>query len=443
MQKTNNKLSILILARFIPFPLVDGGKICIFNFIDYLRKYHDFTILIPLHDPEDYKGIAALKEMWPDVSVEYSELFKPVENYSISIEDKPSLLKRGYWFTKRVVKKMLTKPATTQEHVAQPNEINLFQDIEFTLPFYPFPENYVDKLTGLLNNRKYDIIHVTLTRNLNLINLLPTDSINVFEQIEARYEVLRDYSETKNVSKAYSDYVVKNTETIENFLMSKYDAVFTLTEKDEKHLKKVMPSQKVYSSPFGVLNKDIHKPDHSSTPNKIVFSGNEGHYPNVDAIMWYIENIHAKVFELTKLKLYITGKWSDSSIQSVISKYPNVEFAGFVDDYAAFIKNSIVIVPNRIGGGLRTKILYAMGNGVPVVSSSIAKAGIDATHGKEILIADTPLEFIKNIELLVKDKELLQRISNDAFLLINEKYSQTSTSELRNRFYLELFNAGK
>ena len=73
---------------------------------------------------------------------------------------------------------------------------------------------------------------------------------------------------------------------------------------------------------------------------------------------------------------------------------PRVEFTGFVADLRPHLAEAAaVVVPLRLGGGTRLKIVEAMAMGKAIVSTTLGAEGIDAVHGRDILIADEPERF--------------------------------------------------
>lgn len=439
------KLKILILTLFSPYPANDGGKICVFGFIDYLRRYHDFTCLIPVSDNFQYEGIEKLKELWPDVKILIAdcrpkpEPSNPVEHSQRSLLHK--VIKKAANFNCRFFSRLLHNQKYVKATVKIPeSERDLMMDASFSSPFAPVNKKYLLTLAEELESNSYDIIQVQLSRNLNLINVLPKESIRIFEQIESRYGVVRDYLSVRGVEESYLKYVVETCEELENYFMSKYDAVLTLNIEDENYLKKKIPAVSVHASPFGVLDIDVAKLPSTSTAIKLIFSGSGFHYPNYDALKWYLDEMHNEVFMRTGLKLYITGTWPADKMAILEEMYGDlIEIVGFVEDYNSFIADSIMIVPMRIGGGgLRTKILYSMANAVPVVSTSIGAFGIGVTHKENILIADTSQDFINEIVAYAENNDFFKEVSSNSYDFFCRNYSQSATAESRNEIYKSL-----
>lgn len=424
----SKRLKILIITDNLPYPLSTGGRICLYNFVDYLRKYHDFTIFVPSYSFETANQKQILSKKWEDVAIEYVDLTGLKEENSIK-----KIIVRGLNFIKR-------KIDAFSNHIEFKADENYKNKLDFTFPFKPKSQLFLERLHQITTTTNFDIIQIQYTSYLNLISILPEKPVKIFEQIESQFDVIKDFTTIKKIAKIYSNYLVKNSIFLENSYTNKYDAVFTLNNKDENYFKTTTSFPRIFTSPFGVLDKDISEiSNFNFVPKKIVFSGNESHYPNFDALEWYLINIHKTIIKKHNINIHITGNWSVGAKKHLKKISPEIIFEGFVDNYISFLKESIVIVPIRIGGGgLRTKILYAMANGVPVVSTSVGAFGIEGEHNEHFLIADTPEEFSKAIMNLMVNPTIIETITKKAYSLIMEKYSQTATSELRNMFYLEL-----
>ncbi len=79
------------------------------------------------------------------------------------------------------------------------------------------------------------------------------------------------------------------------------------------------------------------------------------------------------------------------------SKAPaGINVTGYVEDVQPFLQNAgVMIVPLRAGGGMRVKILNALAQGLPIVTTTLGCEGIAVEHGQHVLIADTPGAFAR------------------------------------------------
>lgn len=106
---------------------------------------------------------------------------------------------------------------------------------------------------------------------------------------------------------------------------------------------------------------------------------------------------------------------------------PGVVVTGKVEDLRPYRNRARVFVsPARLGSGVRTKTLEAMASGLPVVSTSLGMAGIQAQNGFNCLVADTPDLFAQSVEWLLQDRSLGARIARNARALIQQKHSLES-----------------
>lgn len=81
------------------------------------------------------------------------------------------------------------------------------------------------------------------------------------------------------------------------------------------------------------------------------------------------------------------------------------------------------------------KILLAMAQGVPIVSTTLGSDGFDFTDMEQCLIANTPIEFYQQVCFLLSNRAEAYEIANKAQTLFIEKYSQQYTADIRNKLY--------
>jgi len=426
----NRRLTILVIPGLMPFPPNDGGKLCVYGFIDYLRRYHNIHLLLMADSEGDKNYIEQLQSYWPEVSISHVDLFQR----QVMPSNKTKFISIAKKFLKAFINLFQARQVPAPENVYNWYQVNR------TTPFYPHHVSFIQKLESILSNTQFDIIQTELTWMLNLVNFLPVNSKKVFVQIENKSDVLYDYGISNDIHRGYLEYVVKNTEFLEYSYMAKYDAVFVLNESDRKRVQENLPDVMVYNSPYGILDRDIKKPDFGEyVSENLIFMGGENHYPNVDALEWFLSDIIPLFENRPFRKLLITGSWTDKTKERLSAMDKSVVFIGFVEDLDPYLKNSVSIVPIRIGGGgIRTKILLAMAKCSPVVATSISAVGIGDANQNELVIADSAQAFAASIKLLFSDRSKAREIISNAYELINNKFSQHIVSELRNRYYLEL-----
>jgi len=95
-----------------------------------------------------------------------------------------------------------------------------------------------------------------------------------------------------------------------------------------------------------------------------------------------------------------------------------------VDDIRPYVHGAkVYIVPLRIGSGTRLKLLEAMAMGKAIVSTTIGAEGLPVQHGKNIVLADDPHTFARDVVTLLRENELRQEFEENARALVERDYS--------------------
>jgi polysaccharide biosynthesis protein PslH len=138
---------------------------------------------------------------------------------------------------------------------------------------------------------------------------------------------------------------------------------------------------------------------------RIGFIGTLIYHPNLDGATWFVNEVLPRVLKrFPRIKIRMIGKLP---AEGKPCTHPNVDWLGFVDDVGAEMSSwSASIVPLRIGGGTRIKILEALSRQCPVVSTATGAYGLELEHGKHLLIADSAQDFADSCIRLLEDKGL-------------------------------------
>jgi glycosyltransferase involved in cell wall biosynthesis len=110
--------------------------------------------------------------------------------------------------------------------------------------------------------------------------------------------------------------------------------------------------------------------------------------------------------------------------------------AGFVSDLRPIYASAdVVVVPLRVGGGTRIKLLEAFAHEVPVVASGVAAAGLDVADERHLLLVEDAREVPAAVERLVTDAALTRRLVVAAARLVRDRYSTDAViPEIRDFF---------
>ena len=139
----------------------------------------------------------------------------------------------------------------------------------------------------------------------------------------------------------------------------------------------------------------------------------------------------------TSYRMQVIGKWSEKTIAEAVGERNDVEFLGYVDDLAAVLKDTIMVVPINIGSGIRMKILEAAALGVPFVTTSVGVEGIPARNGEDCFIADTPEAFADAVVKL-RDEKLRKQFAENANRMVSERYTLEALKANRLEIYRDM-----
>jgi len=151
----------------------------------------------------------------------------------------------------------------------------------------------------------------------------------------------------------------------------------------------------------------------------LLYVGAMHYYPNADAVRFFFETMYERIRQaVPAVAVQVVGRDPPPDIQE-LARLPGVEVTGSVADVRPYYEEATVfIVPLRLGGGTRLKIIEAMAMGLPVLSTSVGAEGLSAQPGEDILIADDPLSFGEGVLRLLTDAELRERIAKNGQRLV-------------------------
>ena len=179
-------------------------------------------------------------------------------------------------------------------------------------------------------------------------------------------------------------------------------------------------------------------------PDTLIFCGSFTWSANLDAMRFFLEQVYPLVKQrVPGVRLRITGR-SDQAQRHSLPADESVEFTGYLDDVRPAVARSWAsIVPMRIGGGTRLKILEAMALGTPVVATHKGAEGLNVTSGADILLADTPSLLADHIVALLRDVELRERLAAAGRRLVAEQYDWDAIASRAEAFLMQVVSNQK
>lgn len=194
------------------------------------------------------------------------------------------------------------------------------------------------------------------------------------------------------------------------------------------------------------VDSDFFSPDHNlASPYAadeipLVFTGAMDYWPNVDAVKWFAEGIFPQLLaRWPALRFYIVGRSPTAAVQELSSE--RVVVTGTVPDVRPYLRHaSVVVAPLRVARGIQNKVLEAMAMGLPVVVAKGCGEAVDAVPERDLLLADSAEEHVRQIALLLEfperrasvgaaaRRQVVQRYSWDAHLSIIDQHLEAVNS---------------
>lgn len=380
--------NILFITSELPYPLITGSKIKVFNLIKNLSSKYKIFLLSFIKNEEENKNIPFLL------------------NYCVKVET--VLTDEKFGFFERLQNFFSLIPVVIRKHIldSAKKKILLFIKkyqfflIHFDGIYVSYYIKFIKDIPTILHehNIEYD-------RYLHQIKIKKVFFLR-------KLRLLLDYLK-------YKRYELK--------ICSYFTKVLVVSEEDKKKLKNSKIKIELFSN--GV-DCDYFKPMNVEIePYSLVFTGTMSYYPNIDAIEYFCNEIFPKVKQVfPQVKLYIVGLNPPLNIQKLSNL--NIIVTGKVKDVRPYIaKAHICIVPIRIGGGTRGKILEFWAMEKIIISTSIGAEGLEFKNGENIIIADTKKEFAEQIIKIFK-KEKINKLEENRNLVLKKYDFKYLTSNL-------------
>jgi glycosyltransferase involved in cell wall biosynthesis len=168
----------------------------------------------------------------------------------------------------------------------------------------------------------------------------------------------------------------------------------------------------------------------------LVFDGSMDFRPNVDAVTWFTSEVWPLIrAERPDVRFFIVGR-NPSPAVLALQNTPGIIVTGAVDDPRGWVAGATVyVVPMRMGGGVRLKVLQAMAMRCAIVSTPMGAEGIDVQHSREMLIHRSASDFAQATLTLLADKERRIVLGNAARELAVSRYSWDRLLPILDRVY--------
>ncbi len=403
-------MRLLILAPQLPYPPHQGTTLRNFNIIKHLAPRHAITLL-SFGTSEELENAEPLRALCQRIEI------APYPTRTL---------------TQRAIT-TLTSPLPDMAWRLQSDMMHLMA----TKAFHDEPFDIV-QVEGIEMARYLKLeTPPRATRHLPTSNL--QSPIIVFDDHNAEYVLQRsafesDSHDAKRLHAAlYSFIQWKKLERYERAICEYADHIVACSDTDANAIMRLLQSKianrksKISIIPNGV-DTDFYVPSVEVCAKPLadlalVFTGKMDFRPNVDAMLWFCDEILPRIrAEIPLAHVVIVGQKPAPRIAALTTR-AGVQVTGAVPDVRPFIADAAVyVVPLRMGSGTRLKVLEAMAMGKAIVSTARGVEGIELAPDRDAILADDPDAFARAVIGLLRDPDRRRALGQSARALAEAKY---------------------
>lgn len=363
-------MRIAFVTPYLPHPLDAGGKIRSFHLLRGLARTHDVD-LFTVHHGEAPRVPAALAEGCASV-------------FSARLESRD-----GRWRKARQAWRPLMQVI---DHFETPEALS--------------------EIRGRLASGRYDLLVADELCMTPYVAGLPGRKLAARQKIEHRHYAALSSRRPPGVRRWIEALDLRRLRRFERAAMAQVDAAVCCSDEDAGWLRRLNPALPLAAVANGVDPEHFEPLPESDGPPALAYVGTLDYPPNIDALDFFFRAIHPRLTrEVPEVEVRIVGRNPTRDVQNW-SRLRGVTVAGPVPDVRPYLAAATaLVVPLRVGGGTRIKILECLAAKRPVVSTSIGAEGLGLRHDEHLLVSDEPDAFAREAARLLRDRDLRRRLA--------------------------------
>jgi len=409
------KQKLLIISSFVPFPLVQGGSIAQYYFLEKLSAEFDIFFNPIVYSRAAEEAVKELTKALPAIKV------IPFTYFVKESGPLEKLIQVARLFLNFLRKLMQTnkQKEINKEKIAETDDFNVIYPVEL------YSKEYIQFVTGIIKKEEIKIVQLEFYDTLSLLKALPKHVKKIAVTHEIRSKRLLLAAKNSKASEDYKEYLINCSKLIEDNFLKNADQIIVFNEDDKNLLLQI--NQHVAVSPYGIPAELIIRNKVSDVFDHFLFIGGQRHDPNRAGLEWFLEEIYIANYDDIKLPIYVIGQWDDY-FREKYKKYSKIVFTGIVEDLSSSYKNAIMVTPILSGSGLRTKILHAFVNKIPVMTTTFASEGLlnDVQANPHLILFDNATSFMSELKAFLNKPEKLQLLAQEGFNYYQKNFAENT-----------------
>jgi glycosyltransferase involved in cell wall biosynthesis len=290
------------------------------------------------------------------------------------------------------------------------NNRNKIRSLPFTFNFFDVKQNVRKEFRDYLHCNPVDVCIIEYIELSPLINEIP-QGIKVFlDTHDLVCEKNKKFKEFNTVNR------LKELTRVQEFaIFRRFHKVILIQEEEYRLVKGILGRDKVLLAPHSVnfSQKKIRK-----NVKNIGFIASE-YYPNIEGFQWFTNNVWPKI-DSGDFFFSLYGRINNQ----VKLETKRIHQKGFILDLnSIYEETDIIINPVRFGAGLKIKNVEALGNGLPLITTSHGASGLRQWINSAYLVADEAEDFADQLNSLINDYSLRKKLGAEAYNVSQKHFS--------------------
>jgi hypothetical protein len=408
---------VLLLTLNSCYPLYHGGALAQYYFLDGLKDKVEFVLCTIVSNDKEFQNIETLKKKQPLLKVYFFDARVPQKKKSLKkkITSKVFVIYHSL-FSKKTI--------NAQSKI----DVDDYADSYFLTVDKPQNPAFIALFNEVIVKENIQQVQFDFYDTMDYCFAVPAGVRKIFIHHELRFKRLKLAASSSSLPDSFKNYLIEKTEAYERMCVREMDEVVVFNQDDAKLL--TADSKHITVSPFAIPDELIFKKNVSDVFNCLFFVGGEGHNPNKLGLLWFLDTIYIPNIDKIPYPINVVGDWSEL-IKEKYKGYSNIIFCGLVDSMEPYFDNSIFVNPILTGAGLRTKVLHAYINKVPVLSTRFGAEGcFDENNNSHLGLFDNAEEFIQILQ-----KTDFKAIGLKGYEYYNQNFNKDNLLKIRFDLY--------